>query len=39
MMSPMPSVLLIHGGLWEDTGADRFWRRTGVIDGLTGRGD
>jgi pimeloyl-ACP methyl ester carboxylesterase len=34
----MPSVLLIHGGLWEDTGADRFWRRTGVIDGLAGRG-
>jgi pimeloyl-ACP methyl ester carboxylesterase len=34
----MPSVLLIHGGLWEDTGADWFWRRTGVIDGLAGRG-
>ena len=35
----MASVLLIHGGLWEDTsGADWFWRRTGVIDGLTARG-
>ena len=34
----MPSVLLIHGGLWEDAGADWFWRRTGVIDGLAGRG-
>ena len=34
----MASVLLIHGGLWEDTGADWFWRRTGVIDGLTERG-
>jgi pimeloyl-ACP methyl ester carboxylesterase len=34
----MPSVLLIHGGLWEATGADWFWRRTGVIDGLAGRG-
>ena len=34
----MPSVLLIHGGLWEDAGADWFWRRTGVIDGLAARG-
>jgi len=34
----MPSVLLIHGGLWEDTGADWFWRRTGVVDGLAARG-
>jgi pimeloyl-ACP methyl ester carboxylesterase len=34
----MPTVLLIHGGLWEDIGADWFWRRTGVIDGLAGRG-
>jgi pimeloyl-ACP methyl ester carboxylesterase len=31
-------VLLIHGGLWEDTGSDSFWRRTGVIDGLSQRG-
>jgi len=34
----MPSVLLIHGGLWEDIGADWFWGRTGIIDGLTERG-
>jgi len=34
----MNSVLLIHGGLWEDVGGDWFWRRTGVIDGLAGRG-
>jgi pimeloyl-ACP methyl ester carboxylesterase len=34
----MPSVLLIHGGLWADNGADWFWRRTGVVDGLAGRG-
>lgn len=34
----MRSVLLIHGGLWEDVGADWFWGRTGVIDGLAGRG-
>lgn len=31
-------VLLIHGGLWEDVGADWFWRRTGVVDGLERRG-
>jgi pimeloyl-ACP methyl ester carboxylesterase len=31
-------VLLIHGGLWEDTRADFFWRRTGVVDGLERRG-
>jgi pimeloyl-ACP methyl ester carboxylesterase len=34
----MDEVLLIHGGLWEDVGADWFWRRTGVVDGLSGRG-
>jgi hypothetical protein len=27
----MLSVLLIHGGLWEDTAGDWFWRR--VRDG------
>ena len=32
------SVLLVHGGLWEDVTADWFWRRTGVIDGLERRG-
>jgi hypothetical protein len=31
-------VLLIHGGLWEDTGAGFFWRRTGIVDGLERRG-
>jgi hypothetical protein len=31
-------VLLIHGGLWEDIGADQFWRRTGITDGLERRG-
>ncbi|HEY1823599.1 MAG TPA: alpha/beta hydrolase [Trebonia sp.] len=34
----MDTVVLIHGGLWEDVGADWFWRRTGVVDGLAGRG-
>ena len=32
------TVLLIHGGLWENTGADWFWRRTGVVEGLERRG-
>jgi hypothetical protein len=30
----MPTLLLIHGGLWEDIGADWFWGRPGVIAGL-----
>ena len=30
----MPTLLLIHGGLWEDIGADWFWRRPGIVDGL-----
>jgi pimeloyl-ACP methyl ester carboxylesterase len=30
----MPTLLLIHGGLWEDIGADWFWRRPGVVGGL-----
>jgi hypothetical protein len=38
MTADVDDVLLIHGGLWEDAGADWFWRRTGVVDGLAGRG-
>jgi len=30
----MPTLLLIHGGLWEDIGADWFWGRPGVIAGF-----
>ena len=30
----MPTLLLIHGGLWEDIGADWFWRRPGVVAGF-----
>ena len=37
-MDDAGTVLLIHGGLWEDIGADWFWRRTGVVDGLEARG-
>jgi pimeloyl-ACP methyl ester carboxylesterase len=32
------TVLLVHGGLWDDTDADLFWRRPGVVDGLRSRG-
>ena len=28
----MPTLLLIHGGLWEDIGTDWFWRRPGIVD-------
>ena len=34
----MNSLLLVHGGLWEDIDADRFWGRTGVVAGLVDRG-
>lgn len=34
----MPTLLLIHGGLWEDTDAAWFWRRPGVVSGLEERG-
>jgi pimeloyl-ACP methyl ester carboxylesterase len=37
-MTGPSGVLLVHGGLWEDTGADWFWRRTGVVAGLERRG-
>jgi hypothetical protein len=37
-MNDSGTLLLVHGGLWEDAGADFFWRRTGVIDGLERRG-
>ena len=30
----MATLLLIHGGLWEDTSADWFWGRPGVSTGL-----
>jgi pimeloyl-ACP methyl ester carboxylesterase len=30
----MATLLLIHGGLWEDTDADWFWRRPGIVAGL-----
>jgi len=30
----MPTLLLVHGGLWEDIGADWFWRRAGIVAGF-----
>lgn len=30
----MPTLLLIHGGLWEDISADWFWRRPGILAGF-----
>jgi pimeloyl-ACP methyl ester carboxylesterase len=30
----MPTLLLIHGGLWEDIGADWFWLRPGILAGF-----
>jgi pimeloyl-ACP methyl ester carboxylesterase len=33
-VSDTRTLLLIHGGLWEDIGADWFWRRPGIVAGL-----
>ena len=31
----MTTLLLVHGGLWEEgMGADRFWRQPGISAGL-----
>jgi pimeloyl-ACP methyl ester carboxylesterase len=32
------TVVLVHGGLWEDMDADRFWVRPGVVAALAARG-
>ena len=32
------SLLLLHGGLWEDMTPDRFWNAPGVVDGLSAAG-
>ena len=34
----MTTVLLIHGGLWEDMDAGRFWHRPGIVAGLESDG-
>jgi pimeloyl-ACP methyl ester carboxylesterase len=33
-----PPVLLVHGGLAEDIGAERFWERPGIAPGLRAAG-
>jgi pimeloyl-ACP methyl ester carboxylesterase len=35
--TPRP-VLLLHGGLWEDMDAARFWQHPGITDGLAAHG-
>lgn len=34
----MNSLLLVHGGLWDDMNVDRFWVLPGVVAGLVERG-
>jgi hypothetical protein len=34
----LTTVLLIHGGLWEDMDARRFWHQPGIVAGLTRHG-
>ena len=31
-------MVLVHGGLWEDMDAERFWVRPGVMRGLAAAG-
>ncbi len=34
----MTTALLIHGGLWDDMDAERFWRKPGIVAGLQRHG-
>lgn len=34
----MTTLLLIHGGLWDDMDAGRFWGNAGIIAGLKRHG-
>jgi pimeloyl-ACP methyl ester carboxylesterase len=34
----MTTLLLIHGGLWDDMDAERFWRKPGIVAGLQHHG-
>ena len=34
----MSPLFLIHGGLWEDMDAERFWRKPGIVAGLDREG-
>lgn len=33
------TILLVHGGFWDEETADSFWGRTGVLDGLRAHGE
>src|SRR5438045_6104985 len=30
----MTTLLLIHGGLWDDMNAERFWHKPGIVAGM-----
>jgi pimeloyl-ACP methyl ester carboxylesterase len=34
----MTTLLLVHGGLWDDMDAERFWRKPGIVAGLQHHG-
>lgn len=34
----MSALLLIHGGIWDDMDAERFWRKPGIVAGLRRHG-
>lgn len=34
----MPTLFLIHGGLWHETDAEHFWTHPGITEGLRARG-
>lgn len=38
MSTTAPPVLLVHGGLGDDMGAERFWERPGIAPGLRAAG-
>jgi pimeloyl-ACP methyl ester carboxylesterase len=38
MPADLPTVLLVHGGLWEAMNAEWFWVRPGIVAALRGRG-
>lgn len=37
-MGNVTTLLLVHGGLWDDMNAERFWHEPGIVAGLEERG-
>lgn len=35
MLGVVSVILLVHGGMWQDEDAESFWRRPGIVDGLS----